>query len=327
MFGSAILEVAIGLVFVYLLMSLICSAVNEIIEAKLKNRATDLEKGIRTLLMEQDGKGMVQQLYEHPFIDGLFSGKYDPKPITRSTYLRSTNTPSYIPAASFAGALIDIVIDPSGKAPSTSPLTIDALQKAVNSMEGNLTVKRALSSFVAAAGNDVNKVRAGIEAWFDSSMERVGGWYKRRIQWILLALGLAISIALNVNTLTIAQHLWLDPQLRSMVVAEASNQQQEGTNEGKSAEDRLVANRTALESLGLPIGWSGCDWGEKAATGWGVVYLGMWHLLGWLLTAAAISFGAPFWFDLLSKFLSIRSTVKPQVKRPEGALKDRQMPG
>ena len=63
MFGSAIFEVAIGLVFIYLLMSLICSAVNEMIEAKLKNRATDLEKGIRELLAEKDGTGIVQQLY------------------------------------------------------------------------------------------------------------------------------------------------------------------------------------------------------------------------------------------------------------------------
>jgi hypothetical protein len=56
MFGSSILEVAIGLVFVYLLMSLICSAVNEIIESFLKNRATDLERGIRELFNQSGGE-------------------------------------------------------------------------------------------------------------------------------------------------------------------------------------------------------------------------------------------------------------------------------
>ena len=49
MFATSIIEVAIGLIFVYLLMSLICSAANEIIESFLKNRATDLERGIREL--------------------------------------------------------------------------------------------------------------------------------------------------------------------------------------------------------------------------------------------------------------------------------------
>ncbi len=315
MFGSAIFEVAIGLVFIYLLMSLICSAVNEMIEAKLKNRATDLEKGIRELLAEKDGTGIVQQLYEHPLICALFGGDYVPKPITRCSYLKNTNTPSYIPARNFAGALMDIVMNPSGETPSTSPITIETLRDAVAKID-NLPVKRALSSFVATAGNDIDKVRKGVEAWFDGTMERVGGWYKRRTQWILLALGLAISIVLNVNTLTIAQHLWIDPPLRNAVVAQASAQQPVSESDQNDAEARLTANTKALESLGLPVGWSCNDSVVRAikesTTASGVVYAIVCALLGWLLTAAAISFGAPFWFDLLSKFLVIRSTVKPQ---------------
>jgi hypothetical protein len=43
-------------------------------------------------------------------------------------------------------------------------------------------------------------------------------------------------------------------------------------------------------------------------------------LLGWAITAFAISLGAPFWFDLLNKFMVIRSTVKPFEKsQPEGS--------
>jgi hypothetical protein len=47
-------------------------------------------------------------------------------------------------------------------------------------------------------------------------------------------------------------------------------------------------------------------------------------LLGWLLTAGAISLGAPFWFDLLNKFMVIRSTVKPHEKSLEEGSEDRQ---
>jgi len=50
MFGSELLDVVIGMVFVFLLLSLICSAVNELLETRLKNRAGDLEKGITGLL-------------------------------------------------------------------------------------------------------------------------------------------------------------------------------------------------------------------------------------------------------------------------------------
>ena len=64
-FGSTMLEVAIGLVFVYLLLSLMCSAAGEYIEAKLNNRAKYLRQGIILLLNESRGGGidLAQQLY------------------------------------------------------------------------------------------------------------------------------------------------------------------------------------------------------------------------------------------------------------------------
>jgi hypothetical protein len=38
------------------------------------------------------------------------------------------------------------------------------------------------------------------------------------------------------------------------------------------------------------------------------------RLLGWLITAAAVSFGAPFWFDALSKLGSLRTAgARPQT--------------
>ena len=50
-------------------------------------------------------------------------------------------------------------------------------------------------------------------------------------------------------------------------------------------------------------------------------------IIGWLITALAVSLGAPFWFDLLNKFMVIRSTVKPHEKSPEEASEDRQPRG
>lgn len=83
-----------------------------------------------------------------------------------------------------------------------------------------------------------------------------------------------------------------------------------------------VANQERLKDLGLPIGWEAQ--GEK----WPAWDLGQWwkqliaHGFGWLLTAFAISLGAPFWFDLLNKFIVIRSAVKPHEKSPEEESKD-----
>jgi hypothetical protein len=47
-------------------------------------------------------------------------------------------------------------------------------------------------------------------------------------------------------------------------------------------------------------------------------------IVGWLVTAFAIMLGAPFWFDVLNKFMVIRSTIKPHEKSKEEASKDSQ---
>src|SRR5437762_14039335 len=122
MFGSDILEIAIGMIFVYLLLSLICSAASELIEGLFKNRATDLERGIRQLLNDPNGTGLVRKLYDHPLVSGLFKGTYDPGKIKDGAYQRGSTLPSYIPARNFALALMDVVL-PAKPATAAVPAT------------------------------------------------------------------------------------------------------------------------------------------------------------------------------------------------------------
>src|SRR5262249_62115391 len=98
MLGSPMLDIAIGLGFMYLLLSIICSAASEGIEAVLKNRAADLERGIRELLDEQNG-GLASMLYNHQLINGLFPGGYQ---------FPRKKLPSFIPPPNFAPALLGI---------------------------------------------------------------------------------------------------------------------------------------------------------------------------------------------------------------------------
>ena len=109
MFNSTILDVAIGMIFVYLLLSLMCSAANEIIELWLKNRAADLERGIRELFNDRTrATGLVQKIYSHPLVSGLFEKPYDSKQLSWfKRLLGRVNLPSYIPARNFALALMD----------------------------------------------------------------------------------------------------------------------------------------------------------------------------------------------------------------------------
>jgi len=455
MFNSTILDVAIGMIFVYLLLSLMCSAANELIELWLKNRAADLERGLRELLKDKDGSGLVNDLYSHQLVNGLFEGEYKPGLLgLANRLLGKVNLPSYVPSRNFALALMDLIprisaaaavakpaqvaaitansgaanetVPPppppsvphqvvvnvagtpapavapppptvglaqppptatSGPSPaSTDPL--DTLRNALQSFP-NQSVQQALIPLIEAAGNDASRARQNIEDWYNASMDRVSGWYKRRAHVVILVIGFVVTMGLNADSITIARRLSSDKSLRESLVAAADAyakanaatpnptptpgssskptptptptpkpsptptptpnptataavtptpstspdtcSQQECKDNPESPQCKLKKSQCKLQALGLPIGW---ELPDEPQTKWPGLHFwegGFWsgwavqlriHFLGWLLTALAISLGAPFWFDMLNKFIVVRSTVKPKEKSPEEKSKD-----
>ena len=369
MFGSSLLDVAIGTIFVFLLLSLVCSAIHEIIEAWLKRRASYLERGIREMLGDPTGVGLTNALYNHPLISALFQGQYNPANISNGQYKINSNLPAYIPARNFALALMDVILpaqvvggvampsgvtgatpapaDPNVNVNATTPVAptppgapnnpLTPLRNAVGAAAAG-PARTALLALLDAAGDDAAKARENIENWYNSAMDRVAGMYKRRAQWSILLLGLGVAIALNADTVYIVRALSNDATLRSSLVAAAQEYARQPPADAESEpDDRLQENLKRIEGLGLPIGWSKAEDADPARKTPGVPFrndvglgdwltawarLFYWHWLGWLLTAAAISQGAPFWFDLLNKIIVIRSTVKPHEKSPEEGSKE-----
>jgi len=329
MLGSTMLDVAIGIVFVFVLLSTVCSAIREGIEAKLKTRAAYLEQGIRELLHDRDGKGLARSFFNHPLIFALYSGDYPGaarQDKHRPTlFARGGSLPTYIPARSFATALLDIAAkgpatDDVSSDPAAPALSIESVRASVRNLK-NPSVQRALLAAIDTAQGDMDRARANIEAWYDSAMDRVSGWYKRTTHWIIFWIALVLAVGLNIDTLAIADYLYRHDTAREAVVAlaaEAANKESAGGIAYKEA-------ATQLKSIGLPIGWSS-SWQRGDVSGawyesvWGVAG----PILGWLVTAFAATLGAPFWFDLLNKIMVIRSTVKPHEKSPEEGSEDRQ---
>jgi hypothetical protein len=302
MFGSTVLEVAIGLVFVYLLFSLTCSAAKEGLEALIEKRAIDLERGVRELLNDPDGTDMAAKLYRHPLIDGLFQGTFDAEKGGRLW----SNLPSYIPSENFALALIDVI---HADQPDVAAHPLQALRSGIDAIQ-NVQVKRALQTLVNAAADDMNQVRADIEAWFNNAMDRVSGWYKRWSQSVIFVLGLLLVVILNADTIAIANNLAQDPSVRQALVAAAEESVKKQTPDAKDSQG-LTATIDQMRHLGLSIGWDRNDprrWPGPSFWDWFTKAIGL------LLTAFAISLGAPFWFDVLNKFMFVRSTLKPKEK-------------
>src|SRR5690349_20993488 len=107
MSGSIVIEIAIGLVLVYLTFSLFSSAINEWIARFLALRAAGLRKGLDELFEDVTESGFASLFHAHPLIDALKPAKV---PLLRR-WLPSRDRvqyPSYISAQTFAIALMDL---------------------------------------------------------------------------------------------------------------------------------------------------------------------------------------------------------------------------
>lgn len=314
MFGSSILEVAIGLTLVFLLASLFLTALVEIVESILKTRAADLERAIK--LMLQDNSQSAEDFYNHPLVFALFQGEYSQ---SRKSWFFNRHTggnlPSYIPRDIFSTVLLDL--KRAGRPGNGAAAVVD-------------TYRRLL-------GEDIVTLRVNLESWYDATMDRTAGWYKRRTQKLLFYMGFALAVALNINPIVIGQHLSVDREARQTMVnlAAALNQNRppgeadrvpaadpaDDPNRGNVEELRRLDR--AVRSAGLPIGWNSFAYDRSFPSDRHWVWSVLLAIAGWATTAIAATLGAPFWFDVLNKLMVIRATVKPKEKSRDEASEDR----
>lgn len=327
MFGSEILDVAIGLVLIFFLLSLVCSSIREAFETVLSHRSSDLERGLREMFGDKTHTGLIADFYRHPLIEALFPGDYVPG--------KTRNLPAYIPTRTFSLTIVNLLIskylpqaDITKKDLSGSEKFEDFSQAVANMPDGS-RLKGAMEPLIAAANRDFTQLRSGIEQWFNSSMDRVSGWYKTRTQIIIAAIGLSLAAIMNVDSLAIVRYLDTDQTARSVLVNQAAQVRNDpGLTPPTS---QLIDPLGWIERQGgLPLGWVlqiqpgqqksdfEHDWRRPPSTfsGW------LAKLAGILFTAFALTLGAPFWFDLLNRFMVVRSTVKPEEKSPPEPSKD-----
>jgi hypothetical protein len=378
MFGSNILEVAIAVVFVYFLLSLLCTVLNEWVARFLALRSRTLEDGIRNLLREDsqsDGGNLADKFYENALVRTL-------SPISAfGQRLTGEPKPSYIPSAAFAVALLDTIAKETGKEihkldssallkrvedavdastqdvqDKVAPLikaakeynsfrdlkdsarlleadhvrdalvyTLDEAEKdfqfeQVNqAIEGlsNKKLQKTLLSLVDNAGRDLARAQKDIANWFDAAMERVSGWYKRKLALITLGFAFLITIALNADTINMVQVFASDTGARTMFVAAAEKIADEEFRQDADATAIIKEIEDEVQDLELPVGWSTKTGTPRSLPttprGW-IVKIG-----GLLATTLLVSLGAPFWFDLLSKLSNLRGAGQiPKTAAEEG---------
>jgi hypothetical protein len=341
--GLPVLDVAIGMAFLFFLLASLCSGIQEAIASIFNLRAKTLEKGLRNLLNDpeaagKDVKDFAAQIYEHPLVRPLWrdgeARLHEKKRITGKPKKLKRRLPSYLPPRTFAQALFDVVapdvdtVDAQGQPrPSHSVLDdviakLDPIGKEKDDLLIPDDLRAALLTIANQARGDIEEFRKGIEDWFDDAMARVSGWYKRKAQWILAGIALAVTMGLNVDSGLITQRLWNDEAVRTAVVNQATRatkaDQVPAVDLKKTADDV-----ESVKQLGLPLGWPPPEskhakqkrTAQKAA-GKNIRKdpraFSPRKIPGWLVTWLALLLGGPFWFDLVKRLVQLRGTGPPE---------------
>ncbi len=270
MFGSTVLEVAVGLTFCYASVALIVSTLQEALAAALRMRARCLLDGVTSMLGDPHLTALAGAVYAHALVN--------PHALAGHAERRSLKTkPAYIEPAHFAVALIDAIASIPGDYAQLGR-DIDALTEP--------QVKRALQGIYQRAGGDMQAFELAVCGWFNAAMERVSASYKRRAMMISLLLSLLLAVLFNIDSIHLFRSLWQHPALAAQITAAPAS-----------------VDARSMEALWrLPIGWHSFppQFNDTFVL----------NVAGWLLTASTALFGAPFWFNLMKKTVEVRGGAK-----------------
>jgi len=373
-----VVDITLGLVFIYLILSLLASEIQELIATFLQWRAKHLKHSIELLLAggsETEGaditkaRNLVQKLYNDPLINTLNQQakrkveqlrknvkEVDKK--TKKELVEKQSGPSYLPSETFAITLLDTLRIPQlinhvkypsedskidlhiilesykqlkegiNNENSPSHLTIKTIYRdiedpefrnIVNTLPDDVTDNLIKSLAVIAQRSrikigdlteEMNQFKNEIETWFDRSMDRASGVYKRNAKGVAILIGISVAILTNTDTFHIVNRLSQDSAIRSTITQSAS-QRTDYINdpEARRKIDNLLANNS------LPIGLQNINQQFELDTRGlndGIILLirigQIFRLIGgWVMSGLAIAMGAPFWFDILNKVINVRN--------------------
>ncbi|HLG02963.1 MAG TPA: hypothetical protein VI731_05170 [Bacteroidia bacterium] len=317
----ALIEVLISLAFIFFLFSIIVSGICELWQMVMGKRGRSLYKALNDVFNDHLNKDFSFSLLTHPLIDRLRESE--------------TKYPAYIAADTFADALVDVVrtdnqhpqytfnhaqkryeiSQPSfTPAPEKNGQEVLAQYLSATDQLRESDLKQLLRTFAFGA-RDYDGLKKNIITWFNNYMGATSTHYKKAITRALIIIGAIVTILFNLDAVHLAKKLYADKNLRMNTVAQAiqyaTNEQRMDSilkasratdrAEGENSIETIQNARDQASLLNLPIGW---DTGEKRNF--------FTQMLGWLISIGAISYGANNWFNLLIRFLNIRTAVKPK---------------
>lgn len=310
MFSSAVLDIAISLIFVYITLSLICMTITEAVTRILSSRKSVFEKTIGNVLKNFTGADdaislfmeRLQLYYGAEYKDTEWRNKKDLK-------IKSF---SNIPTQTIAAVMLD-VINHYNKGSKTETTTLARLV-------GNLSIpaKKGKSNLEEMKSNMVSKV----EDWAAPLMDKIAETYKKNAERYAMIVAIIIVSFNNADTISMTAKIKQDNFSRAVLTKPAEELaskllSKENVNEAKNinnAEEVITQNLGIIQDSSLPFGpesWR--DDLEKIGQGKNIIdiFFRVFNKIsGLIATIALVSLGAPFWLNALTKIVDYKKSLK-----------------
>ena len=337
MFYNVVIDVFIGLIFIYLLYSLLATVLMELIARWFNLRARMLMRGLRRMLEDHVSvKGnwfqrstvynYIAEMWNYVYRffmpmnknEKLVKRFYDQPSIKYLGEDKAFSKPGYLQPHNFSNTIVQMLRgnEYDGSTNNEAAFIKNALDN--NSLNINRETLSHLKNLFADARQDVYVFRMRLEQWFEETMERANGWYKRQTQIILILIGFFIAWQFNVDSIAISKILLKDKKVREQMVQLAISKQESYEKMQTSLNDTTRRSDSSFIQNKQPVDSAYNVLKEDAANTQNILGLRddnnpyqkrrslKWF--GWLITALAISMGAPFWFDMLNRVVKLRST-------------------
>lgn len=302
------LDLVIGLVFIFFLLSIICVSLQELYANFSNKRSKDLEKWIQnTFNLNGIAGGLGDRLWKNIMVDGLTA---------------KNRQASYIPKEVFVSALLDEIYYGSDDSKAKTcencnkeaqlitfkePYDFSSLLQAIENPAVKMPIpfQRVIRQVYAESHQNLETFRMRLERWFEMAMERNTGTYKKGTQIFTFIAAFIVTISLNVDAIKLASHFYDNPEEAKRIADQAevyinnnpTLRNKIDENEFKETVKTIQADIKRIKELKLPIGWAECKFEPRS-------------IPGWIITWFAVSLGAPFWFDTLNKLVNLRAAGK-----------------
>lgn len=312
---NVLLDVAIGLAMLFVIVSIVASALLEAVGSLAHSRGRMLRDALKELLSEDIARAVLAHpaiALRRPRLPGPVGGesawwKFLHRAQAAILPLLSFSAeagqvptaPSSLGGPALRRALVDVLhrarLDDEAAAVTGGPIDADVLRRLLGRLPE--LPRRDLESRLGHTAGDASAI---LETWFEEALAPLSETFKQRSRLWSGLIGFVFALAIGGDAIGVAWRLEADPVLRAQVVAQAMAV--EGSPEWKSAE----ALRLARDNAVVPFRPTLADWPPDASPAERVVH-GLTVLLGCAITGFAAALGAPFWFDLIGRLVPLRN--------------------